>query len=253
MPSDLSSYRRLYASLVRLYPKGYRERYGEGMEQTFSDLCREQADGPSSAFLLSTFADTLFSLFFQHLSSLTSSPMTKHFLRPILITLVILLIPFVGNYVSAEFDWTTSDFVFMGILLFGASFTFEMVARLSGNAMFKWAVGIVTVATLLLTWMNLAVGIIGSEDNPINALYFLVIPVGFLGLIASQMKAKGLAVTAYLMSATVMAVPFIGLAVNRPAMDDLPGIIGVFMITAFYAALYLGSGLLFRTVAGAKS
>ena len=35
-------YRNWYAKLLRLYPKPYRERFGEGMEQTFNDLCRER-------------------------------------------------------------------------------------------------------------------------------------------------------------------------------------------------------------------
>jgi hypothetical protein len=31
-----------YAVLLRLYPRPFRERFGEGMAQTFHDLCREQ-------------------------------------------------------------------------------------------------------------------------------------------------------------------------------------------------------------------
>lgn len=35
-------YRNWYANLLRLYPKPYRKRFGEGMEQTFNDLCLER-------------------------------------------------------------------------------------------------------------------------------------------------------------------------------------------------------------------
>lgn len=35
-------YRYVYAKLLRLYPTSYRERFGQGMEQTFNDLCRER-------------------------------------------------------------------------------------------------------------------------------------------------------------------------------------------------------------------
>ena len=44
MPPELSirRYRNWYARLLRLYPKTHRERFGEGMEQTFNDLCRER-------------------------------------------------------------------------------------------------------------------------------------------------------------------------------------------------------------------
>jgi hypothetical protein len=35
--------RTWYRKLLRFYPKRYRERFAEGMEQTFHDLCRERA------------------------------------------------------------------------------------------------------------------------------------------------------------------------------------------------------------------
>ena len=35
-------YRTWYAMLLRLYPRPFRERFGEGMAQTFHDLCRER-------------------------------------------------------------------------------------------------------------------------------------------------------------------------------------------------------------------
>lgn len=33
---------RVYRRLIALYPKAFRERFGESMEQTFGDLCRER-------------------------------------------------------------------------------------------------------------------------------------------------------------------------------------------------------------------
>ena len=36
-------YRTWYAMLLRLYPRPFRERFGEGMAQTFHDLCREHS------------------------------------------------------------------------------------------------------------------------------------------------------------------------------------------------------------------
>jgi hypothetical protein len=54
MPFDLSirRYRNWYATLLRLYPRSYRERFGEGMEQTFNDLCRERAQQGKGLFRL---------------------------------------------------------------------------------------------------------------------------------------------------------------------------------------------------------
>src|SRR5262245_57562563 len=44
--------RNWYAKLLHLYPKPYRERFGEGLEQTFNDLCRERAKAGRGLFSL---------------------------------------------------------------------------------------------------------------------------------------------------------------------------------------------------------
>ena len=46
----IAGYRKLYAKLLRFYPQSYRERFGEGMEQTFNDLCREQVKAERGLF-----------------------------------------------------------------------------------------------------------------------------------------------------------------------------------------------------------
>jgi hypothetical protein len=53
-------YRNWYAKLLRLYSKPYRERFGEGMEQTFNDLCRERKEAGKGlfAFVLWAFVET---------------------------------------------------------------------------------------------------------------------------------------------------------------------------------------------------
>ena len=43
-------YRTWYAMLLRLYPRPFRERFGEGMSQSFHDLCREHRDAGRGLF-----------------------------------------------------------------------------------------------------------------------------------------------------------------------------------------------------------
>jgi hypothetical protein len=54
-------YKRWYARLLRFYPKPYRERFAEGMQQIFNDLCREhcKAGGGLPGFVFWMFTDTL--------------------------------------------------------------------------------------------------------------------------------------------------------------------------------------------------
>jgi hypothetical protein len=52
--------RTWYAKLLRFYPKPYRDRFGQGMEQTFNDLCRERekAERGLFSFAFWTFFET---------------------------------------------------------------------------------------------------------------------------------------------------------------------------------------------------
>ncbi|PYC73477.1 hypothetical protein C7C45_07410 [Micromonospora arborensis] len=54
-------YRRWYRRLLGLYPRPYRERFADSMEQTFTDLCRERAGTEGrghGAFILWIFTET---------------------------------------------------------------------------------------------------------------------------------------------------------------------------------------------------
>jgi hypothetical protein len=57
--SSLRRSRAWYARLLRLYPMQFRERFGEGMEQTFADICRQRRTALGLfGFVLWVFAET---------------------------------------------------------------------------------------------------------------------------------------------------------------------------------------------------
>lgn len=157
---------------------------------------------------------------------------------------LLLLVPLVAMQFSAEVQWSLFDFVVMGVLLYGAGFTYLLLARMSGSAAYRAAAAMAMVTALLLVWMNLAVGIIGNEDNPANALYAGVLGTLFLGALAARFRAAGMARTLYLAAIVQMLVPVIAFITWRP--DFSPGVVGVFVLNAIFAALWVGSGLLFQ-------
>jgi hypothetical protein len=61
--------RVLYKKLLMLYPKTFRERLTESMEQTFNDLCRERQETsqPFLLFMMSVFAETSISILQENL------------------------------------------------------------------------------------------------------------------------------------------------------------------------------------------
>lgn len=72
-------YRTCYAKLLRLYPKPYRERFGEAMEQTFNDLCRERVKAGSGLFrlVLWAFLETFAALLRENAKMIVRSAMNR--------------------------------------------------------------------------------------------------------------------------------------------------------------------------------
>src|SRR5919112_4354638 len=63
---------------------------------------------------------------------------------------------------------------------------------MTGNTAYRAAVGVALVAAFILVWMNLAVGIIGSEDNPANLMYGGVLAVGLIGAVMVRFQPHGM-------------------------------------------------------------
>ena len=171
------------------------------------------------------------------------------FIPPLLITGGILLVPFIAMFFTEEVQWTLSDFVIMGALIFGISLAYQFLSGRSGDVAYKGGIGLALLSVFLLVWINLAVGIIGSEDNPLNMLYLLIPMIGFVGTIIAKARAQGMYITLMIMAVCVGLVPIIGIVWNRPAVstpDAFAGFIGVIMINALFIALFVGSGFLFK-------
>ena len=70
MTFEKKTVRILYKKLLALYPGGFREQFGEAMEQTFNDLCNErkqQAERGFFGFALWMFTETFIGIIKEHL------------------------------------------------------------------------------------------------------------------------------------------------------------------------------------------
>lgn len=123
-------YRHWYAKLLRFYPKPYRESFGESMEQTFNDLCRERraADTGLFGFVLWVFVETSTGIIRENTRFIMMNK-TNIITRPLLMTAGILLIPFLGNIFIDGWNWSWTGFAFFGVVLFGASLTYQLVGK----------------------------------------------------------------------------------------------------------------------------
>lgn len=93
-----------------------------------------------------------------------------------------------------RWPWTASDFVIMGVLLGSVGLGIEFLVRLPGTLFTKLG-GIVAVLTAFLTiWVNLAVGMIGSEDNPYNLLFLGLLALVLIGGVWVRLEPRKMVV-----------------------------------------------------------
>ncbi len=179
-------------------------------------------------------------------------PSMRRQLRNItLVTATILLLPLMAMQFTREVNWSVSDFVIAGVLLFGTGLTYVMISRASKSPVYRLGVAVAVMTGLALIWINLAVGIIGSEDNPANALYVGVIVVGLIGIASARLRPQGMARAAFVTAAAQALVPFVALIIWRPSFDNTPGIVGVFILNAMFAGAFVVAGMLFKRAAEA--
>jgi len=99
----------------------------------------------------------------------------------------------------------------------------------------------------LVVWANLAVGIVGNENNPWNQLFFLALLIGIAGACVARFRARGMSAAMLVTAASLMAAYAVA-RLNRPEefgahlMVELVG-------TSIFALLFVGSAAMFRKAA----
>lgn len=157
----------------------------------------------------------------------------------------LMLLPVLAIRGTDEAAWDPpGDFAFLAILLAGVGVAYELAARVTDRNAYRAAVALAAAAALLNIWINLAVGILGSEDNPANWLYGGVLAVASIGAVLARFQAPG-------MASAMVATTFAQALVFGIALVAGLGFSGP--ITVFFAGLWLISAWLFRKSARAHT
>lgn len=164
----------------------------------------------------------------------------KNILLIALAVALILLVPLFAMQVTSEVSWGPFDFLGAGVLLFGTGLAFELVTRKSDQLVYRLAVGVALLTALFLVWSNLAVGIIGSEDDPINLLYFGVLAVAAIGALIARLRPGGMARALFATALAQVLVTLIALIVEPD-----PEVLEILMANGFFIVLWVGSAWLF--------
>jgi hypothetical protein len=175
--------------------------------------------------------------------------MNKNILLIALAVALILLVPLIAMQFTDEVAWSPFDFAVAGALLFGTGLAFELITRQAGANAYRAAVGVALLAALLLVWINLAVGIIGSEDNPANLMYIGVLAVFLIGALRARFRPQAMPRVLFATALAQVVVPVVALMIWQPEISspevllDLLRVVGV---NAFFVVMWVGSALLFR-------
>ncbi len=157
----------------------------------------------------------------------------------------LLITPAVAMRFTEAVQWTMSDFLFAGIILIGAGVIAELAVRASGAWSYRIGAGLAVLASMLLIWINGAVGIIGSEDHPANLLYLGVVLAAFVGGVVSRFNAGGLSQS--MIIAAVIQVVIGVVAVLRgwgEGSENWPQ--PVIVLSIVFGLIWLASAALFR-------
>lgn len=170
-----------------------------------------------------------------------------------LATGLLLLIPLVGMRFSDEIVWTVSDFIIAGALIFGTGLAYTIVTQIlaprkGDSLVYRVAVGLALLTGLFLVWANLAVGIIGSEDNPANLMYYGVIAVGLIGAAWTRFKPIGMVRTMFAMAIAQALIAAIALFAGMH-LSSVSSITEIINVNGFFVTLFVVSALLFRHAA----
>lgn len=157
----------------------------------------------------------------------------------------ILLLPLLAMQVTREMAWDETDFIVLGAMLAASGAMFELAARRTGDWHYLAATGVAVAAAFLLIWVNLAVGFLGSENNPANLIFLGVFAVAIIGAIMARFQADGMATA---MSATAAAQALVGVVavIAELGSAGADGLYEAVMGTGLFTALWLMSAWLFR-------
>ena len=92
---------------------------------------------------------------------------------------LLLALPFVAmQFQATGVNWGLADFAVFGLMLLMVGIPLELAARANEGWWYRAGAALALLGMFLTAWANLAVGIVGSEDNPANMLFFAALLVG---------------------------------------------------------------------------
>ena len=115
------------------------------------------------------------------------------------------------------------------------------------NTTYRYALALAAMASFMLIWVSMSVGLIGADGDPVNVMYFGVIAIGGIGALVSRRQPHGMARTLVAMAigqTIVAAIALFG-GLGRTWSGPLE----ILLSNAFFVGLFVCSAWLFHRAA----
>ena len=111
---------------------------------------------------------------------------------------------------------------------------------------YRVGIGLSLLATLLLVWLAMGVGILGADGDRANMMYVAVVAVGIIGVIAARLQPIGMSRTLVAMAIAQTVVTVIALlaGVQNSGVSPVAEIVG---LNAFFIGMFLVAARLFAS------
>ena len=156
----------------------------------------------------------------------------------------VLLLPALAMrfYPQAGVDWSPLDFAVMGVLLAAVCGLLDFGLRRDGSPAYRAGFAVAVLAGFATIWANLAVGMLGGEGDPANALFAGVLAIAAVGSLRARFRAAGMAKAMAATACAHLAVVGVALALGGFLPREL-------LLTACFSLPWLLSAGLFRRAA----
>ncbi|QQS41391.1 MAG: hypothetical protein IPM63_00095 [Acidobacteriota bacterium] len=120
----------------------------------------------------------------------------------------------------------------------------------TGKSAYRIAFAGAILASLLLIWVSLGVGIIGADGDTSNRVFFWVIAVGVIFAAVGRLKAGAMALAMFAMAAVTLLIGLCAIALGLGMPYSPP--LEILGLTGFFVVLFGAAGWLFLRAAERK-
>jgi hypothetical protein len=175
----------------------------------------------------------------------TAQSIAHILIKSLATALGLLMLPVIGSFTIDGFHWTTGDYVLAFILFLVPTLAYRLITRTATNFKYRLAIAFALLTGFATVWINLAVGIIGSEDELINLAYFGILALGLIAANIFRFKPEDMVKVMAAMTAALVPITIVALVLGY---QNLPhsSVMQIIGVNAFFGVLYAQSAFLFR-------